>query len=79
MAYSLLEKCISLEPDNEEYLYNFAVFLEKTGEINYAREIAARLLRIDKNNKTYLEMFVDISHKIEQEKESIFYRSQLSE
>ena len=73
LAYSLMDRCISMAPENEEYLYNFAILLQKMGKLDYAREITARLLRIDKDNRDYQEMFVEITFAIEKEKGSVFY------
>ena len=73
LAYSLMDRCVSMARRNEEYLYNFAILLQKMGKLDYAREITARLLRIDKENRDYQEMFVEITFAIEKEKGSVFY------
>jgi len=73
LAYSLMAACVAIEPKNEMYLYNFAILLQRIGKLDHAREIAARLLQIDKGNREYRGMFLDITYAIEQEKGSIFY------
>lgn len=74
LAFSLMEKCISLEPENEEFLYDFALLLQQVEKLNYAREVMVRLLQIDKDNKAYRKKFLELTYAIEQEKTSIFYR-----
>ena len=75
LAYSLMDRYIVMAPENEECLYHFTIFLLKMGKLHYARGITARPLRIDKDNRDYQEIFVQITFTIEKERGSFFYLS----
>lgn len=73
LAVSAMEQCLSMAPENEEYLIEFARLLRRMGRLCRARELVSRLLRIDPENPAYTESLRELDQAIDAGRRSIFY------